>query len=133
MSRILPYQFHGIRRFQPENGTEQQAIIELTQRGYQVVLFLAGRHVLDTQPQPFASPRYGVQGPAFIAGITDTANLPGANELLTESRKAMLAFGKRDGYDVRRGDWSIAMRPLRASNGSCIQCHTSSDRNGPKL
>jgi hypothetical protein len=128
MSRILPNRYHGVVLFQPENAAERQVVADLTRKGYHVAVFLAGRHVLDT-PSGFRSQaRYGVQGPAFVANITAEVALPDRDALLADSRKAMQSFAAHDehdsGYDVHEADWVVAMRPLRASNETCVMCHT---------
>jgi hypothetical protein len=67
----------------------------------------------------------GVQGPALVTGIRDLRQLPGSDALLPESRAALASFQTGEGYDVRMGDWTVAMRPLRASNEGCVACHTA--------
>ena len=65
--------------------------------------------------------RFGLQGPAFIT--EETPSLPDRADLLAEGRKALIDFATRDGYDLRKGDWVAAMRPLRATGERCVQCH----------
>jgi hypothetical protein len=129
MGRILPDQFHGVRQFRPENTTEQAVINQLDQKGYQVALYLAGRSVLDV-PSPIpnlAFYRYAVQGPAYITALPHPEELPRPETVLEESRAALEAFNNNKSYgDVQRGDWTIALRPLRASNEACVQCHNAS-------
>jgi hypothetical protein len=128
MSRVLPSRYHGITQFQPENATEQKVVTELREKGYQVVFFLAGRGVLDPPANIFDRSRFGLQGPAFVSNLNQTASLPDNEALLAESRKAMQLFAAHDasdpGYEVRKGDWTVALRPLRASNYTCVRCHT---------
>jgi len=127
MSRILPNQYHGIRTFQPENPTESAIVNELQQKGYELALYLAGRNILVTptpaQP-PLGQRRYAVQGPAYITHLQNTAELPAADVLLEDSRAALSSFAKGDGYDIQKGAWTVAFRPLRASNAGCVQCHS---------
>lgn len=125
MSRILPRQYHGVRMFQPENATEGEVVDRLQQKGYQVALFLAGRNV-QFPISGLAPVRYRVQGPAYITRIPKPEELPSAETLLADSRAALTAFESSDGYDIRKGDWTVSLRPLRASNATCVQCH-----NGP--
>jgi hypothetical protein len=122
MSRVLPNRAHGIRQFQPENPPEQKALTELRNNGYQVTLFLVGRYALDTPPGAGAMARYGLQGPAFMTA--EPQDLPDSAELLVEGRGALAAFSTRDGYDIRKREWVVAMRPLRATNEACVQCHS---------
>jgi hypothetical protein len=130
MSRILPQRYHGLFQFQSENAVEQQVVADLTQQGYQVAIFLAGRHVLDQMFDKVMAfnPRLGLQGPAFVASTNAATALPDRQELLAESRTAMQSFAKMDehdnGYSVHKGDWVVALRPLRATSESCVQCHT---------
>lgn len=127
MQRILPDQFHGVHQFRPENATEQTVVNQLDQKGYQVALFLAGRNVLDVpSPAPALSQyRYFVQGPAYITHLKNSDDLPRPETLFEESRTALAAFNTGQGYDVQKGDWTVALRPLRATNQACVQCHNA--------
>lgn len=129
MSRILPNQFHGIRQFRPENATEQAVVNQLEDRGFQVALYLAGRNVTYILSPSPAVPayRYAVQGPAYITHLKNPEELPGADPLSETSRAALRAFDAGQAYDdVQKGDWTVAFRPLRASNETCVQCHNAS-------
>jgi hypothetical protein len=44
----------------------------------------------------------------------------------------LATIGQSPGFDVKRGEWDVATRALRASNQGCIQCHTYG-REEPKL
>jgi len=129
MSRVLPNRYHGVTQFQPENATEQKVVTELQEKGYQAVLFLAGRGVLDPPANIFdRAARSGLQGPAFVSKLNNSASLPDHDLLLAESRKAMQFFAAHEaddpGYEVHKGAWTLAMRPLRATNNTCVRCHT---------
>jgi hypothetical protein len=67
--------------------------------------------------------RAGLQGPASVTWNPDAA-LPDAAILLSEGKTALKTIGDGKGYDVRHGEWTVAMRPLRASNEGCLGCHT---------
>jgi hypothetical protein len=127
MGRILPNQFHGVRQFRPENATEQAVVNQLTQDYYQVALYLAGRNVLNV---PSAAPnlaryRYAVQGPAYITPL-NAEELPRPETLLEESRAALEGFDNNHTYgNIQKGAWTVALRPLRASNEACVQCHNA--------
>jgi hypothetical protein len=127
MQRILPNQFHGVRQFRPENPAEQAVVNQLGQDGYQVALYLAGRNVLSAPTpisllQPY---RYAVQGPAYITRL-NPEELPRPETLLEESRAA---FKKDQGYEIQKSGWTVALRPLRASNETCVQCHNAAGAN----
>ncbi|HYL77721.1 MAG TPA: hypothetical protein VEU96_26135 [Bryobacteraceae bacterium] len=131
MRRILPNQFHGVRQFRPENAAEQAVVNRLEEKGYQVALYLAGRSVA-TNPAlaPGLAPyRYGVQGPAYITRLSNAPELPRPEALFEESRTALDAFKTGQGYDIKKGDWTVALRPLRATNAACVQCHNNTGAN----
>jgi hypothetical protein len=128
MERIGTLDFHGIRRFHPENATEQAVVTVLEQKGSQVAVYLAGRNI-NVAPSllPDLAPyRFGVQGPAYITHFSGPKVVPGAASLIEESRKALDVFKTADGYEIQKGNWTIALRPLRATNAACIQCHNGS-------
>jgi hypothetical protein len=130
MERIA-LQFHGVRQFRPENPTEQAVFNQLEQKGYQVALYLTGQNVI-TVPTPglmLPAYRYGVQGPAYITRFRNPEELPRPDSLFDESRTALSAFKTGEGYDVQKGDWTVALRPLRATNAACIQCHNAAGSN----
>ena len=125
MRRILPFGYHGIRIFQPENQTEQTVVSKLTDSGHQVVLYLAGRSVMDSVGTGVNPRRYRVQGPAFITP-GPIAQYPGSDDLLDDSRRALTSFQTGGAnFSIRKGEWTIAMRALRATNETCVQCHSS--------
>jgi hypothetical protein len=72
--------------------------------------------------------RSGVQGPAFITPIR-AGEFPQPDTLLDDGRRALLLFQKGDGYDIAKAGWTVAMRPLRASNERCVQCHAGAEGN----
>jgi hypothetical protein len=127
MNRMLPNRGHGVNQFQPENASELNVLTELSNQGYQVALFLVGRYALDTPSGIGDLARFGLQGPAYMTA--EPKDLPDSADLLAEGRKALVAFSRRDGYDIHKGKWTVAMRPLRATNASCVQCHTAGPAN----
>lgn len=124
MSRILPNQYHGVRTFWPENPAEAGVVAALQQKGYEVALYLAGRNI-QFPVSGLMPVRYGVQGPAYITHIPNPQDLPQPNVLLAESRSALAAFESGGGYDIRKGEWTVALRPLRATNEACVGCHNN--------
>jgi len=127
MQRIVTNQFHGVPQFIPENTTEQAVVNQLGQDGYQVALYLAGRNVLGTpSPNSLLQPyRYAVQGPAYITRL-NAEELPHPETLLEASRAALEGSNNNESYgDIQKGAWTVALRPLRASNETCVQCHNA--------
>lgn len=126
MRRILPFEYHGVRVFQPENACERTVVDRLAQKGYEVALYLAGRNVLAITDGPaLLDPRRSrIQDPAFITPV-HRDEFPEPDTLLADGRSALIAFQKSDGYDIEKSGWTVAMRPLRARNETCVQCHTT--------
>jgi hypothetical protein len=132
MSRILPGGgSHGVRQFRPENPAEQAVVNQLEQKGYEVALYLAGRNVMAAAPSApmVAFYRHGVQGPAYITRLRNPGELPRQEALLEESRSALASFQTGQGYEIQRGEWTVAMRPLRATNETCVRCHNVAGAN----
>lgn len=128
MNRIAIPRFHdGLRTFVPENPTEQALVEQMKKKGLEVATFLVGR--LALKAPEFPTWRTGLQGPAFV---TPAGALPDAAAIFAEGKKALATIGDGPGYDVKSAGWTVAMRPLRASNQGCISCHTTS-ASTPKL
>jgi hypothetical protein len=104
MRRILPYQYHGVRQFRPENATEAAVVNQLQARGYQVALFLAGRNVIKppTPMQELVSYRNAVQGPAYITRLSNPSDVPHADALIDDGRAALEAFKTSEGYNIQK-------------------------------
>jgi hypothetical protein len=121
--------FQGMRAFRPENPIEQSVVDQLRQKGLEVAAYLVGRQALAKTPA--STPRSGLQGPASITLRSDTQFADEAS-VFSEGKTALASIGQGPGYDLKKGDWNIAIRPLRASNQTCIQCHTTVEAT-PKL
>jgi hypothetical protein len=125
-----------VRDFKSENPAEQAVIDAFQAKGYEVIVYLAGRKILEQPPtKTQIQYRYGVQGPALITGKSMSPDPPSTRWLLAESRTALESFEIGDGYTLKRGTWTVAMRPLRAANSGCVSCHTSGvarDKDGSK-
>lgn len=120
MRRILPMQYHGVQTFRPENAVEREVVDQLEKKGYAVAFYLAGRAVLGG---PREERRFRIQGPAYITA--GDRQFPPPDTLLADARGALASFQKGSSFDAQQGKWTVAMRPLRASNAACIQCHTT--------
>jgi hypothetical protein len=137
MKRILPREHQGIRDFSPENATEQSIMTALADKGYEVALYLSGRGVLTDAPvvndpllPQLPARRYLPQGPAFITKIANTGELPSQKALLAAGRVGFTVLEKSETYAIRTAGWTVAMRPLRASD-SCIGCHAANPLPNP--
>ena len=126
-----PYH-RDVRSFSSENPAEQSVIDALHEKGYEVIVYLAGRKILQHAPEKTTiRRRYDVQGPALITNKSMPADPPSNRWLLAESRTALESFEIGDGYTLKHGPWMIAMRPLRATNSGCISCHTTGIASRP--
>jgi hypothetical protein len=126
MSRVAILDPHGIRTFRPESPTEDAVVNDLRQRGFEVVAYLVGRQALGAPIVP--ARRAGLQGPAQVVLLPAT-KVPNEATLLAAGRSAL---SKDSANDVKTDGWNVAIRPLRASNQGCIDCHTTIG-NAPKL
>jgi hypothetical protein len=125
MSRIaVPY--HGMRVFRPENPAEMTVVDQLRQKGIEAAVYLVGQQALSPQPSfvSFPAPRTRLQGPASITLLAGT-RLPDEEALFSDGKAALASIGQGAGSQTKKGEWSIAVRPLRASNQTCVQCHTT--------
>lgn len=115
-------------RFQPERVSEFDAVRELNEARLRVALYMAGRRVLDVEPDlttkvPFALNRRVVFGPIAVTDASALPPLPEAVELIDESRTAFRVLERRERYDFELGDVTFTARAVRASSAACLTCH----------
>jgi hypothetical protein len=131
-------QFFGLRRivvigdtphqFRPENVAELAAVQALKDEGLRVALYLAGRRVLDREPdlttkEPFGLNRRVIFGPVAVTDRDFARGLPAPIDLIDESRIAFRTLVKRDRHDFDVADWKFTARAVRATTGQCLSCH----------
>ncbi len=119
-------------RFTPENARELKIVKDLERSRLEIALYLAGRSVLGPKPDEAAwrkkDSRLLIKGPALVsANDSRRGDLPAPSELWEQSRRAMEVLQKSSAYDFALGGWKFSARPVRASDQSCLKCH-SSDR-----
>jgi hypothetical protein len=115
-------------RFQPEKVSEFDAVRELNEARLGVAIYMAGRRVLDVEPDlttkvPFALNRRIVFGPIAVTEASALPALPEAVELIDESRNAFRALERRERYDFELGDVTFTARAVRATSQVCLTCH----------
>ena len=130
--------FFGVRRivvigdsphqFKPENVTELAAVQGLRDGGLRVALYVAGRRVLDQEPdlttkEPFGLNRRVIFGPVVVTDPELPPGLPGPVDLIAESRMAFRTLVKRDRHDFELGEWKFTARAVRAATSQCLSCH----------
>jgi len=148
MSRVARPQSFGVHfapartyttDFQPENPAEQSAIASLEERGDQVGLYLYGSAIADAPPS--AMNYRALKGPAALTRGTPRPNwypsqpqtavvnpdaLPDWNAIYPLASRAMRSFadGGR-GFETEFNGWTIAARPVVASQERCVSCHNN--------
>lgn len=122
------------RKFAPETEEEKASVRELNREGYKVGLYLAGRAILNDVPEQYrrakldfgaSSAGQAFSGPIFLssAGMKE---LPTAASLWDETRRALQSFATgAERYGFKSGEWDVEARPVRASEESCLKCHTA--------
>jgi hypothetical protein len=122
------------RKFAPETEEEKASVRELKSQGYRVGLYLAGRAILNDVPEQYrrakldfgsSSAGQAFSGPIFLSS-SDMKGLPTAASLWDETRLALQSFATgAERYGFKSGDWDVETRPVRASEESCLRCHTA--------
>jgi hypothetical protein len=115
-------------RFRPETVGELDAVRELEQARLRVALYVAGRRVLDREPDlttkaPFAIFRRVIFGPVAVTDRDLQPTLPAAVDLIDESRMAFLALQRGERHDFEMRGWTFSARAIRAGSSACLTCH----------
>ena len=126
------------RDFEPENDAERAVIARLEERKMQVGLWVFGRAVTDAAPSalnfralkgPGAITK-GTPRPAWYPGLPVGSAAPPADALpdwkaiYPVAQEAMRRFREGGaGFETRVDSWSIAVRPVAASDRKCVGCH----------
>lgn len=123
-------------RFKPENVAELSAVHELESARLRVALYVAGRRVLDREPDlttktPFALNRRVIFGPVNVTSQESADALPAATDLIEESRIAFRTLLHRDRHDFALGDWTFTARAVRAATEQCLTCHRGQQVGDP--
>jgi hypothetical protein len=130
MARIADFSNH-MGRFVPETPEEHSAIRSLTDARIRVGFYLAGRSVLGLQPADAAaespSALAGVRRPVSITERELPAELPKPSDLLAIAKTGLLMSKTHDRYAIGLGDWTVDVRPVRASKPMCLECHLVTD------
>ena len=119
--------------FVPESDAELSSLSRLDDAHLRVVLYLAGRRLLNpSAEQPLFDRRQDpIKGPARLTPGARVP-MPTPESLANEFRRAFAAFDRHEPHDAFvAGDWNGVARPVRAANGTCLQCHRSDGVNWP--
>ena len=115
-------------QFRPEKVSELDAVEGLDEQNLSVALYVAGRRVLDREPDlatkvPFALNHRVIFGPVAVTSPSVLGSLPAAVDLIGESRLAFQVLQQRDRYDFEVAGWTWTARAIRAASPVCINCH----------
>ena len=117
--------------FHASNQAEHQAVNAFELNGWDVGIYLYGRKVTrrtNTKKEKYDI-RYRQFNPIPVTPGLKRTDFPHATELVSNIKEAFVEFTKKGGKNeneirLDKGSWSYVMRPVRAANQSCVQCHT---------
>ena len=122
------------KKFAPETSEEKSAVRELKRADYRVGLYLVGRRILDDVPERDRATKVvfgsspagqGFSGPIFLSSAS-MKEMPTAASLWDETRRALESFASgAERYGFKSGEWDVETRPVRASEETCLKCHTA--------
>ena len=123
-------------RFRPENVTELAAVREIEEARLRVAMYLAGRRVLDREPdlttkEPLGLNRRIIFGPIAVTSPESLDGLPQAFDLIDESRAAFRTLITRERHDFELATWKFTARPVRATTEQCLTCHRGRSLGDP--
>lgn len=116
--------------FSPGNAAEYSAVNAFAMNGWDVGIYLFGRKVTrrtDTKKEKYDI-RYRQFDPIPVTRGLKKTDFPEGKGLVPEIKQAFVEFTRTGGENeneirLDRGRWSYVMRPVRAANQSCVQCH----------
>jgi len=118
-----------IAMFIPENAQEREALAEIEQSGLKMVLYLASRNILGTEPYDKDRSlilHAHLRGPVALTQSSPKTDWPEIPSLWKQAREAMQGFESDKSashYEFSAGGKDFIARPVRAQE-SCLKCHT---------
>ena len=115
-------------RFRPESVAEFSAVQGLVDAKLRVAIYLAGRRVLDREPDlstkvPYEVNRRVIIGPVAVTPADSQPTLPAEVDLIDESRVAFQHLAQREQYEFESTGWRFTARAVRATSAECLTCH----------
>ena len=138
--------FFGMRRivvlgdtphqFRPETVSEEAVVQDLRDAGLKVALYMAGRRVLEREPNLLSEKAGGVDrrvifGPVAVTAVDQLPALPHSIDLIDDARNAFAALQRRDRHDFQMGSLKFSARAVRLSSDECLACHKGNKRGDP--
>lgn len=118
--------------YRPESEEEKSSVSAFVRDGWKVSLYLFGRRAQRKEgggdERPEFAVKYRLNRPLAVTGNVKARELPKAERLMKEVRRAFLEFQTpgsehENSYEFSIGKWSYVARPVRASSESCLKCH----------
>jgi len=122
-----------LREFYPQNEEESNSVTHFMNNGWKVDLYLFGRRaqpkVVEGKQQNKFTINYRLNKPVTVTTDLKQSNLPAAKRLLNQVKVAFQEFQtpnspNESSYEFSIGKWAYVARPVRASNESCLKCHS---------
>ena len=115
-------------RFRPESVPEFSAVQGLVDARLRVALYIAGRRVLEREPDlstnvPYELNRRVIVGPVAVTPPGSQPALPAAVDLIDDSRRAFQHLARQEQFDFESAGWRFTARAVRASSNECLTCH----------
>jgi hypothetical protein len=128
-------------KFRSENARESAAVRALDEAGLRMVLFLGSRRILEEPGYVILASRVPTMKtrPVMIrplVAVTSSAqslkpaDVPQAEALMPEARRALPAFTELHSTEAAVGRWQVVTMPVRASSEACLGCHRLSAPGG---
>ena len=123
-------------RFRPETLSEEAAVQDLRDASLKVALYIAGRRVLEREPnlssdEPGMIDRRVIFGPIAVTAVEQIQELPHSVDLIDEARNAFRALQRRDRYDFAMQGLKVSARAVRVTSSECTTCHTGRKPGDP--
>ena len=117
-------------QFTPQTPGEISAVNAFAINGWDVGIYLFGRKVTrrtDSKSEKYDI-KYRLFDPIKVTSVRKKVDFQKSTALIKEIKNAFVTFqktGDPNENEVRfeNGRWSYIVRPVRAANQSCLQCH----------
>jgi hypothetical protein len=126
-----------IGMFAPGTDQEREAVGEIERSGLKMVLYLASRNILVTEPDEpvrfLSAPHAPLRGPVAITQGSQKIDWPEMSRLWKQARKAMQEFDADKSatqYEFSAEGKDFIARPVRAQE-SCLECHSPRGYQSP--
>ncbi len=124
-----------LQEFFPETAEERETVNTLRYGKYDVYVYLASRRVLGKMPsvEKWSQNYYDrlISDPISLAmnySQKEVDEMPKPWELWKDAQRAMDSIASSTQQQFTRGKWIFIIRPVRASDVSCLKCHQTEEK-----